>query len=189
MKISQVGVDLIKHFEGLELEAYQDVAGVWTIGYGYTGPEIKAGMSITEHEAEALFREDLMRFEQGVSDLVIGDISQNQFDALISLSYNIGLNAFKNSTALKRLNAGDVEGAAEAITWWNKATVNGVKREVLGLTRRRAAESALFLKDLATLPAQESESEGTVREPGICHAEADPLTDRRLHDWLRQQGL
>jgi lysozyme len=144
MKVSETGIDLIKRFEGLELESYQDIAGVWTIGYGHTetaGPNQK----ISEREAEALLRRDLEPRERAVSQLVGVSLNQNEFDALVSLVYNIGVNGFKNSTARRRLNRNDRMGAAEAITWWNKATVNGVLREVRGLTRRRAAERALFL--------------------------------------------
>lgn len=147
-QVSQQGIELIKRFEGLETQSYRDVAGIWTIGYGHTGPEVGPGMSISEAEAEDLLQRDLERFEDGVASAVRVSISQSQFDALVSLSYNIGVSAFRGSTALKRLNKGDMEGAAEAITWWNKATINGTKRPVLGLTRRRAAESALFLQDV-----------------------------------------
>ena len=147
-QVSREGVELIKRFEGLELQSYQDVAGIWTIGYGHTGPEVGPGMVISEAQAEALLIEDLERFERGVASAVAVPITQTQFDALVSLAYNIGVGGFSRSTAVKRLNKGDFEGAAEAITWWNKATVNGRKQPVLGLTRRRAAEAALFLQDV-----------------------------------------
>ena len=147
-QVSQDGIELIKRFEGLEVQSYRDVAGIWTIGYGHTGPEVGPGMRISEGEAEQLLARDLERFEEGVAGAVTAPITQAQFDALVSLSYNIGVGAFRRSTALRRLNKGDFEGAAEAITWWNKATVNGRKRPVLGLTRRRAAEAALFLQDV-----------------------------------------
>ncbi len=144
MKISENGVALIKRFEGLELQSYQDIAGVWTIGYGHTetaGPDQK----ISEREAEELLRRDLEPRERAVNQLVKVPLNQNEFDALVSFVYNVGIGGFKGSTALKRLNRGDRLGAADALTWWNKATVNGVLREVLGLTRRRAAERSLFL--------------------------------------------
>lgn len=159
MQVSQAGIDLIKHFEGLRLEAYQDVAGIWTIGYGHTGPDVKEGMTITEAEAESLLRRDLGGFERGVSNAVTMPLGTNQFDALVSLTYNIGVNAFRGSTARRFLNKGDYLGCAEAMTWWNKATINGRKQEVPGLVRRRAAEAALFLTDL---PEQSTpEPEGT----------------------------
>jgi lysozyme len=144
MQTSENGIELIKRFEGLELESYQDIAGVWTIGYGHTetaGPNQK----ISASEAEQLLRRDLKPREKAVNDLVSVGLNQNEFDALVSFVYNVGINAFKGSTARKRLNRGDRLGAADALTWWNKATVNGVLREVTGLTRRRASERALFL--------------------------------------------
>lgn len=144
VKTSQKGIDLIKQFEGLELEAYQDIAGVWTIGYGHT-ETAKPGMRINEREAEALLQRDLKPREQALSRIVNVSINQNEFDALISFVYNVGVEAFRRSTAKKRLNSGNRIGAADALTWWNKATVGGVLREVRGLTRRRAAERALFL--------------------------------------------
>ncbi len=145
MKISENGIALLKKFEGLELEAYQDIAGIWTIGYGHTGDDVKPGMTITEREAEAILRRDLKPREDAVERLVSVPLNQNEFDALVSFVYNVGVSAFQGSTARKRLNRGDRMGAADALTWWNKATVGGVLREVLGLTRRRAAEKALFL--------------------------------------------
>ena len=145
MRISESGIALLKRFEGLELEAYQDIAGVWTIGYGHTGPDVQPGMRITEREAEALLRRDLKSRENAVDRLVNVPLNQNEFDALVSFVYNVGAEAFRRSTALRRLNRGARLAAAEALTWWNKATVNGVLREVLGLTRRRAAEKALFV--------------------------------------------
>ncbi len=144
MRISEVGIALIKRWEGLELESYQDIAGVWTIGYGHTetaGPNQK----ISEREAEELLKRDLEPRERAVSDLTSVSLNQNEFDALVSFVYNVGAGAYRNSTARKRLNRGDRVGAAEALTWFNKATVGGVLREVTGLTRRRAAERALFL--------------------------------------------
>ena len=145
MRTSENGVELIKRFEGLELEAYQDIAGIWTIGYGHTGPDVEPGMKISERDAEELLRRDLKPREQAVASAAKVPLNQNEFDALVSFVYNVGAAALRSSTALKRLNRGDRFGAAEALTWWNKATVGGVLREVLGLTRRRAMERALFL--------------------------------------------
>lgn len=145
MKTSARGIELIKQFEGLELEAYQDIAGVWTIGYGHTGPDVEPGMRISEREAEELLRRDLTPREQAVDNLTSVELNQNEFDALVSFVYNVGIDAYRRSTARRRLNKGNRTEAAEALTWWNKATVGGVLREVAGLTRRRAAERALFL--------------------------------------------
>ncbi|MEZ5894456.1 MAG: lysozyme [Parvularculaceae bacterium] len=157
MKTSENGIELIKRFEGLELEAYQDIAGIWTIGYGHTGPDVEPGMKISERDAEGLLRSDLRSREDAISSAVKKSLNQNEFDALVSFVYNVGAAAFRGSTALKRLNRGDRIGAADALTWWNKATVGGVLREVLGLTRRRAAERALFLAP--TEPTRKSSQE------------------------------
>lgn len=157
MRTSENGVELIKRFEGLELEAYQDIAGIWTIGYGHTGPDVEPGMKISEREAEEMLRRDLKPREQAVESAVKVPLNQNEFDALVSFVYNVGASAFRGSTALKRLNKGDRAGAADALTWWNKATVGGVLREVMGLTRRRAAEKALFLTPTETPQVRDPE--------------------------------
>lgn len=144
MRISENGIALIKMFEGLELDSYQDIAGVWTIGYGHTetaGPD----QHISEREAEELLRHDLDPRERAVQQLSNVPLNQNEFDALVSFVFNVGIGGFKGSTARRRLNRNDRVGAADALTWWNKATVDGNLREVTGLTRRRAAEKALFL--------------------------------------------
>lgn len=152
MKISKNGVSFIAGWEGLELEAYQDIADIWTIGYGHTGPEVTAGMKVTEEQARSLLEADLEYFERGLNQVIRGEVNQNQFDALVSLTYNIGLGAFRSSTVLKRLNKGDYEGAAEAITWWNKATINGQLTVVNGLTNRRTDERKLFLTPAKYVP-------------------------------------
>lgn len=142
MKLSQNGLDLIKEFEGLRLKAYPDIGGVPTIGYGTTGPDIKLGMEITKAKAEELLRADVAAFERGVSDLVKVAINQNEFDALVSFSYNVGLNALKTSTLLRLLNDGsDRSIVANEFLRWNKVG----DRVVEGLTRRRKAERDLFL--------------------------------------------
>lgn len=166
MKTSTRGVALIKGWEGLELKAYQDIAGVWTIGYGHTetaGP----GQVITAEGADALLRQDLVSRESAVASMTEVPLNQNEFDALVSFVYNVGVNAYKNSTARKRLNRGDRVGAAEALTWFNKATIGGVLRESKGLTNRRAAERALFLEPVAPpVDVVLSDTEGLVEAPG-----------------------
>lgn len=142
MRLSQTGLDLIKEFEGLRLKAYSDIGGVPTIGYGTTGPDIKLGMEITKAEAEDLLRADVAAFERGVSNLVKVAINQNEFDALVSFSYNVGLNALRTSTLLRLLNANaDRAVVASEFLRWNKVGTQVVE----GLTRRRKAEQALFL--------------------------------------------
>lgn len=145
-KIAKPGLDLIKSFEGLYLTAYLDIVGVPTIGYGctegVTKEDVKNKRTITEAEAEAMMMSELAKFERGVETYVKVPINQNQFDALVSFSYNLGLGSLQKSTLLKLLNAGDVSGAAEQFLRWNKAG----GKEVRGLTRRREAERSLFLK-------------------------------------------
>ena len=163
MKTSSRGIALIKEFEGLELKAYKDVAGVWTIGYGHTKgfrkgrfhPEYK----ITECEANDLLIADLQLFEDAINDAVIVNLNQNQFDALASFTFNVGIGGFRSSTALKRLNKRDLLGAAKALTWWDKARVNGRLRVVHGLVRRRNRERDLFLTPIKREFAQKPDRE------------------------------
>ncbi|WP_151838040.1 MULTISPECIES: lysozyme [unclassified Acinetobacter] len=146
MATSQVGIDLITSFEDLRLAAYDDGVGVWTIGYGTTvypnGIGVKRGDSCTKTQAMSFFQHDLRRFEASVNNLVKVPLSQNQFDALVSLVYNIGSGNFASSTLLKKLNAKDYQGAADQFPRWNKAG----GKVLNGLVRRREAERALFLK-------------------------------------------
>ena len=140
MKTSQKGVSFIREFEGLETDAYQDVVGIWTIGVGHTGPEVKKGMTITESAALDILGKDLDKFEKGVAKLVKVPLSQDQFDALVSFSFNVGLGNFQSSTLLKLLNQGNYEAVPTQLLRWNKAG----GKEVAGLTRRRAAEGQLW---------------------------------------------
>ncbi|NNP69899.1 lysozyme [Acinetobacter sp. Ac_5812] len=146
MKTSQVGINLITSFEDLRLDAYDDGVGVWTIGYGTTvypnGIRVKRGDSCTKAQAMSFFQHDLRRFEAVINQAVKVVVNQNQFDALVSLTYNIGEQAFKDSTLLKKLNAGDFMGAAYQFPKWNR----GGGKVLRGLVRRRAAERELFLK-------------------------------------------
>lgn len=140
MKISQKGIDLIKSFEGLELKAYKDSIGILTIGYGSTGSHVKQGMTITKEQAEELLKQDVSRFEKGVNDLVKIPLTQNQFDALVSFSFNLGLGNLKSSTLLRKLKAFDYSGAANEFLRWNRAG----GKVLNGLTRRRQAEKDMF---------------------------------------------
>jgi len=165
-KISDAGMELMKHHEGCRLTAYADPASPraramrgdpafkgqdpktlsgapLTIGYGSTGPHVTEGLRITQAEAEALFRKDLERFEKGVLRLVKVPVNQNEFDALVCFAYNIGLGNLEKSSVLRKLNAEDRKGAADSFLLWNKA-----QGQVLpGLTKRRNEERALFLKE------------------------------------------
>jgi len=144
-KISSDGLLIVKHFEGRELRAYQDSVGVWTIGYGHTSaagaPQVYAGLTITEQQAEDILKKDLELFENGVRDLVKVPINGDQFAALVSFSFNVGLGALADSTLLRKLNSGDYQGAANEFPRWVKAG----GQTLPGLVRRRDAERALFL--------------------------------------------
>jgi len=145
-EVNQAGVDLIRRFEGCRLDAYPDPGtggAPITIGYGATGPGIAPGVVWTQEEAEARLVEDLARFADGVERLVEVDLSDNQFAAIVSFAFNVGLGALRDSTLLRKLNAGDYEGAADQLPRWARAG----GRIMPGLTRRRAAERDLFLSD------------------------------------------
>jgi lysozyme len=145
MRINKAGLELIKSFEGLRLEPYFCSAGVLTVGYGHTGKDVKAGERISLLEAEKLLEADLKRFEAGVT-ILIGDAptTSNQFSALVSFAFNLGLRSLEKSTLLKRHKAGDIKGASEQFLAWNKARVNGQLIPLKGLTRRRCAEARLY---------------------------------------------
>lgn len=146
MLLSNLGIDLICDFEGKRLVAYDDGVGIWTIGFGTTvypnGIRVKKGDTCTEAQAKAYMSHNLKKFEQAVNSSVTIPLNQNQFDALVSLAYNIGTNAFKNSTLVKKLNAGDIRGAADQFDVW----VNAGGKRMQGLVNRRAKEKEVFLK-------------------------------------------
>jgi GH24 family phage-related lysozyme (muramidase) len=144
VKISPTGIKLIKSFEGLRLTSYVCPVGVITIGYGHT-ENVLAGAKITEKEADALLKQDLVKFEKAVLNYVTIDLNQNQFDALVSFCFNVGAQAFKSSTLVKRLNNGENPNivAAEELPRWNK----GDGKVLEGLSRRRSAEVELFCSE------------------------------------------
>ena len=139
MQISNKGLELIKFYEGLELEAYKCAAGVWTIGYGWTH-DVKEGDTITEERAEELLREGIVQYENAVDDLVNVPLEQHQFDALVSWVYNLGRANLASSTLLKKVNAQEYAEVPEQIKRWNKA--GGKVLE--GLTKRRESEARLW---------------------------------------------
>lgn len=145
MKVSQYGTNLIKQFESLRLSAYDDGVGVWTIAYGTTkypnGLKVKRGDKCTQQEAEQYLQHDLAEFVEAVNDALTTTVNQNQFDAMVSLAYNIGITAFKGSTLVKKVNTGDKLAAANQFLLWNKAG----GRVLQGLVNRRSKERALFL--------------------------------------------
>jgi len=147
METSQAGLDLIKQYEGLRLKPYLCPKGVATIGYGSTfyddGRKVTLkDAEITESRALELLANNLGKYEKAVNDYVKTTLTQNEFDALVSFTYNLGAGNLLSSTLLKKLNAGDKAGAANQFEAWNKA--GGKVFE--GLVKRRAAEKALFLK-------------------------------------------
>ena len=145
MLVSNKGVDLICEFEGKRLSAYDDGVGVWTIGFGTikypNGVRVKKGDTCTLEQAKEYMRHDLIEFEYTVNSSVKVPLNQNQFDALVSLAYNIGSSAFKSSTLVKKLNTGDYQGAADQFNVW----VNAGGKRMQGLVNRRDREKLLFL--------------------------------------------
>lgn len=139
-KTSPKGITLITKYEGLRLKAYRCPAGVWTIGYGHTEKTF-SGEEITLQEAYKRLYVDLIRFERTINNCVKVEINQNQFDALVSLTFNIGTNAFLKSYLLQKLNEGNYAAAANQFLLWVNA--NGKKLE--GLVKRRQEEKELFL--------------------------------------------
>ena len=140
-KINAEGLALIKQWEGCKFEAYRDVGGVWTIGYGHTRTA-KQGMVITEAEADRLLQQDLAVFEAEVARAVDVDLTDNQFAALVSWSYNIGVGAMRRSSLIRKLNAGEYDAVPSELARWNKVQGKVVK----GLSNRRAAEAGLWAR-------------------------------------------
>lgn len=150
MRTSSAGLALIKKSEGLRLTAYADPAThgePYTIGYGHTSlagpPKVTRGMKISNSEAESILKDDLRKFESAVESLLKRPATQAEFDAMVSLTYNIGVGNFSKSTVLRKFNAGDIKGAGEAFMLFVKA--NG--KVMQGLVNRRAEERKLFLSE------------------------------------------
>jgi lysozyme len=139
MKISPEGIALIKKFEGCELNSYQCSANVWTIGYGHT-KEVEENNSCSLEEAEEILVADLEEFEEWVEKLVTVEMAQNEFDALVAWTFNLGPTNLRTSTLLERLNDRKFEDVPFEMKRWNRA--GGVV--VDGLVRRREAEALLF---------------------------------------------
>ena len=143
MKTTATGRALIEAREGVRLKAYRDAVGIWTIGVGHTSaagpPAVVAGLSITPAQAGDILAQDLAQFERAVEAAVTVPIADHEFDALVSLAFNIGADAFARSTLVRRLNAGDRAGAAEAFLMWANAGGKPI------LLSRRKAERKQFL--------------------------------------------
>lgn len=155
MNISKQGLELVRHFEGMYLRGYKCPANVWTIGYGHTGlvdgKPIHGNMVITEEKAIELLQKDMAVFENAVTKYVTVPLTQNQFDALVSFTFNVGIGkpkdaksdgtGLRGSTLLKLLNQGKYEEVPAQLLRWNK----GGGKVLAGLTRRRKAEGHLFV--------------------------------------------
>ena len=141
MKTSQQGIALIEQFEGLRLAAYQDGAGIWSIGVGHTD-RVKEGDTCTSAQADEWLQQDIEQAERAVNTLVKIPLNQNQFDALVSFTYNLGWASLEESTLLRLLNAGATQLAAAEFPKWDD--VAGKVSE--GLLKRRMAERALFME-------------------------------------------
>jgi len=142
MQYDANGLKLTESFEGLRLTAYQDVRGIWTIGYGHTGHDVVPGMTITQAQAETLLLADIASAVACVQHAVTYPIDQAQFDALVDFTFNVGRANFLQSTLLKDVNNGDLAAAADQFMQWVYA---GGKR-FDGLVRRRTSERTLFLQ-------------------------------------------
>jgi len=145
-KMNVEGLELLKQWEGLRLSAYKDAGGIWTIGYGHTSaagtPRVYQGMRISEPQAEEILTRDLVQYERAVEGNVKVPLNDNQFAALVAFTYNVGVSAFKRSTLLKKLNAGDYDAVPVEMMKWTRAG----KKRLKGLENRRAAESGLWVK-------------------------------------------
>ena len=140
MKTSSKGIALITEFEGFREKAYQDVVGIWTIGYGFT-LGVRPGDTITKAQAKARLARELDGYEAAVTRACTNEPNQNEFDALVCFAFNVGVSGMAKSSVIKAHNRGDHQAAARAFSLWNKAG----GKVWPGLTRRRAAEAALYL--------------------------------------------
>ena len=142
MKINEEGLKIIKDSEGLSLKSYLCPAKVWTVGYGSTGEHVKPSMTISKARAEELLRTDLKRFENGVSDLLKVKTSSNEFSALVSFAFNLGLGNLKSSTLLREHNKGNKFNACKEFHSWRSASGKVLK----GLVLRRLKEAELYIR-------------------------------------------
>jgi len=142
VKTSPQGIALIREFEGFRAEAYRDPVGIWTIGYGFT-KGVRQGDTMTREQADQRLRVELADYEAGVLRVTGGNLTQAQFDALVSFAWNVGVKGMAGSSVIKAHVRGDYQAAARAFALWNKAG----GKVWPGLTRRRAAEAALYLRE------------------------------------------
>jgi GH24 family phage-related lysozyme (muramidase) len=167
MRLTKNGLALIKEFEGFRARAYRDAVGVWTIGYGHTSmagaPEVLPGMEITLEEGEAILARDVEQFARGVREVVKVPLNDEQFSALVSFAYNVGLGNFRKSSVLAAVNRQEFSAVPRRLQLWTKAG----GRVLPGLVRRRAAEAALFAES---------------RVPPVVTAPVEPVTPKPLRE-------
>jgi lysozyme len=170
LKMSSQGYDLIREFEGLRTGAYRDAVGVWTIGYGHTSaagePRVKPGMVITQNEAAEILERDVEKFADGVRRHLKDELTEDQFSALVSFAYNVGLGNFARSSVLKAVNARNFEAVPRRLALWNKAG----GRTLPGLVRRRAAETALFTSEGVMAPPECTTAKPAIKSRTILSA-------------------
>ena len=169
MNLSAIGEACLIAREGRRLRAYRDSVGVWTVGIGHTGaagpPQVAPGLAITAAECDAIFQRDVAAYVAAVRSGLTAPVEPHAFDALVSLCYNIGPSAFAGSTALRRINAGDAAGAADAMLMWAKPAA------ILG--RRRAEAEQLVTPYAAALP-RPTDTAARIRIAAPVAAVADP---------------
>jgi lysozyme len=144
VRTSDKGIDFIKSKEGFSATAYKDSVGVLTIGYGHI-LGVKEGDITTEEDADALLRAELVHYENAVDRYVTTPLAQSEYDALVSLAYNIGIGNFSQSSVVKFLNKGEKSKAADAFLLWSKGKVKGELTILPGLKNRRVEERDMFL--------------------------------------------
>ncbi|THD76224.1 MAG: lysozyme [Phenylobacterium sp.] len=172
-RVSRAAIELITRFEGYRRKAAQLPDGRWMIGYGHT-LTAREGAEVSEDDAEALLIYDLIGVAHGINEWTYAPLSQNQFDALASFVFNIGLEEFRRSGVLRRLNEGQLIQAACAMELWRKAEFSGERIVIDALVRRRASEKALFLTPEDGWPAAPS----PILQP-LLDADADGLVPRQ----------
>lgn len=161
MKMTEEGLALIRQSEGLRLASYRDAVGIWTIGYGHTSaagkPAVSAGQRISIEEADEILRRDVEAFAAGVRAVLARELSDQQFSALVSFAYNVGIGAFRKSSVLQAANAGEHARVPQRLCLWVKAG----GRTLPGLVKRRASEAALYMQGESAIAEAATPASGT----------------------------
>jgi lysozyme len=179
MQVNENGLALIRKFEGFRARAYRDAVGVWTIGYGHTSsagpPQVKAGLVVTRDKAAQILAKDVAMFATGVAGLVTAELNDNQFSALVSFAYNVGLGNLRKSSVLSAVNREDFDAVPRRLALWNRAG----GRVLPGLVRRRAAEAALFATEVDSPEGGLVDALKPVVENTVEVAKGKPLSKSR----------